>query len=205
MKPITESDYREAAKALGCSVAAVKAVAEVESAGSGFLSSGEPKILFEAHIFDRLTGGKYRKTHPGISSAKWDKSLYIGGKAEHARLQEAVALDRNAALQSASWGGFQVMGFNWKACGYSSLQAFVNDMMTAAGQLRAFVGYVKTRGLADELQRLDWAGFAFGYNGAGYAANKYDQKLAKAYARHIVTNPDFSNVTSAVHSTEDMK
>jgi N-acetylmuramidase len=48
---IQESDYQAAAQSLGCEVAAVKAVAAVESAGHGFLPNGKPKILFEAHIF----------------------------------------------------------------------------------------------------------------------------------------------------------
>lgn len=183
---ITEADYQAAARSLGCTVPAIKAVAEVESAGDGFLPSGVPKILFEAHIFDRLTGGKYRNAYPGISSARWNKALYgTAGQHQHERLQTAVELDRSAALQSASWGKFQVMGFNWKICGYPSLQAFINDMYDSeAGHLRAFVGYVESRGLADELRRLDWAGFAYGYNGPGYVANRYDEKMAAAYKRH---------------------
>lgn len=182
---LTEQDYQRAAKALGCEVAAIKAVAEVESTGSGFLPSGEPKVLFEAHIFDRLTNGRFRKSHPNLSSAKWDRSLYgPAGQHQHKRLAEAVKLDREAALQSASYGKFQVMGFNWKVCGYKSLQAFINAMFRSEGDhLDAFVGYVKARKLDDELQRLDWAGFSAGYNGPSYAENAYDTKMAKAYKR----------------------
>lgn len=178
--------YDRAARKLGCSVAAIRAVAEVESTGAGFLPSGEPKILFEAHVFDRLTGGRFRKSHPNLSSAKWDKALYgPAGKHQHVRLQRAVALDRDAALQSASWGRFQVMGFNWRVCGYATLQKFINAMYRSEEEhLNAFVGYVIARGLADELQRLDWPGFALGYNGPGYAANRYDEKMAAAYRRY---------------------
>lgn len=181
---LTEADYIAAAKRLGCSVPAIKAVAEVESSGSGFLPTGEPKILFEAHIFDRLTDGKYRKTHPNISSAKWNKALYGPVSRQHARLQEAVALDREAALQSASWGKFQVMGSNWKLVGRKSLQDFITAQYRSEREhLNDFVGYVLARGLADELQRLDWAGFASGYNGPSYAANHYDTKMAAAYRK----------------------
>ena len=185
-KPLTEADYTRAAKALACDVAAVKAVAEVESRGSGFLADGQVRILFEAHVFDRLTAGRYRRAHPNISSARWDRTLYgAAGAHQHKRLQQAVALDRDAALQSASWGRFQVMGFNWRACGYPSLQAFITAMHAGEGaQLDAFVAFVRTRGLADELQRRDWVGFAAGYNGPAYAENAYDRKLAAAYKRH---------------------
>lgn len=181
----TEQDYLDASIELQCSLAAIKAVAEVESMGAGFLPDGQVKILFEPHIFDRLTKGKYRLKYPHLSRRVWSRSAYgAGGQNQHNKLAQAVALDRDAALQSASWGAFQVMGFNWKVCGYASLQDFINDMQTTAGQMRAFVGYVKARGLADELQRADFAGFAYGYNGAGYAANKYDVKMDAAYRRY---------------------
>lgn len=182
---LTEQDYQRAAKRLGCEVAAIKAADEVESKGAGFLPSGEPKVLFEAHIFDRLTSGRFRRSHPNLSSAKWNKALYgPAGLHQHKRLQAAVALDREAALQSASYGRFQVMGFNWKVAGYRSLQAFINAMYRSEGDhLDSFVGYVLGRNLADELQRRDWPGFAYGYNGAGYAENKYDEKLAAAYRK----------------------
>ena len=185
MRTITDADYRRAARTLGCEVAAIKAVAEVESRGAGFLANGEPKVLFEAHIFDRLTGGRYRKGYPNLSSARWNKALYgPAGQHQHVRMQRAVALDREAALQSASWGRFQIMGFNWKLAGYASLQKFVNAMYRSEGDhLDAFVGFVIGRRLDDELRDRRWAAFAEGYNGPGYAENRYDEKMAAAYRR----------------------
>jgi len=35
-----------------------------------------------------------------------------------------------------------------------------------------------------ELRAKNWAKFAQGYNGSQFAANKYDLKLANAYAKH---------------------
>jgi hypothetical protein len=46
----------------------------------------------------------------------------------------------------------------------------------------AALGFLKGSGLLPALRSLDWAAFAKGYNGPGYSANKYDRKLAKAYA-----------------------
>jgi hypothetical protein len=176
---------QDAAQDLGVAVAAVRAIAEVESAGSGMNANGVPKILFEAHHFSRLTKRRYDKSNPNISSPTWNRKLYKGGDAEHGRLQEAAALDRDAALQSASWGRFQIMGFHWQRLGYPSVQAFVNDMYAGEdGQLRAFTRFIKTdKALHAALKALDWKGVALRYNGSGYAANKYDQKLAQAYAR----------------------
>lgn len=180
---ITDLDYLAAAKELGCEVAAIKAVSSVEAAGSGFLPSGKCKILYEAHIFSRLTGHKYDASHPNISAPKWDKTLYKGGQKEWPRLEEAMGIDPTAALSAASWGRFQIMGFNFKIAGFNTVQAFVAEMKTGeAAHLRAFVKVVQSMGLADELRRRDWQGFARVYNGPSYAANHYDTKMATAYA-----------------------
>lgn len=181
----TKEQYEHVAAQLQVPVAAVKAVTEVESNGVGLLMSKEPKILFEAHHFSRLTNHVYDSQYPDISTKSWDKTLYVGGQGEHKRLQAAAKLDRDAALQSASWGMFQVMGFHWKALGYSDLQEFVNDMYSEEGQLKAFVKFIKANsGMWKALQRLDWATFARRYNGPGYAANRYDTKLASAFKKH---------------------
>jgi N-acetylmuramidase len=177
-------DYEWAAKQLNCEVNVIKAFVAVESAGSGFLENGQPKILFEAHHFSKMTGGKYDRSHPSISSHHWNRALYIGGEGEHRRLAKAVELDREAALKSASWGAFQIMGFNWKACGYESLQDFVNDMYAGEfGQLKAFVGFIKAMRLQDHLQDKRWKALARGYNGPGYQVHDYDGRLERAYKK----------------------
>ena len=53
---------------------------------------------------------------------------------------------------------------------------------SSSNQLDAFVAFIKSQNLDDELRRLDWKGFAYGYNGRDYAKNKYDEKMARAYA-----------------------
>jgi N-acetylmuramidase len=49
---VSEDDYQRVADGLSCCVAAVRAVAEVETDCQPFLSdgTGRPSILFEAHI-----------------------------------------------------------------------------------------------------------------------------------------------------------
>ena len=181
---ITEEDYQQAAQKLGCEIAAVKAVAEVESGPhGGFLESGDPVILFERHKFHKYTNGKYDATNPGISDAK--AGGYGPVSAQHGRYQEAAALDEDAARKSCSWGRFQVMGFHWQALGYPSIKDFVDAMYVSEGNhLDAFVRFVQTNGLAPHLQRKNWAAFARGYNGENYRINKYDDKLAAAYRKH---------------------
>lgn len=104
------------------------------------------------------------------------------GIAEFARFEVAKGLDRNAAMLSSSWGAFQIMGFNYKSAGYSSVEEFVEAMHNSeANQLLAFVRFVKAQGLDVHLRSRDWAAFARGYNGPKYAVNKYDKRLKQAY------------------------
>jgi N-acetylmuramidase-like protein len=180
---LTDEDYKEAARELGCEIAAIKAVAHVEAPKGPFLPDGRLTILFEAHIFHKYTQGKFTPTHPHISSAKWDRKLYKGGAGEWPRMEEAFTLDPVAAQMSASYGAFQIMGFNFAACGFKTVEAFVESMLTEPGQLAAFVEFIKSKDLDDELHRKDWSGFARIYNGPGYVINDYHTKMAKAYEK----------------------
>ncbi len=180
------SDFERAARALNCEIACVRAVAEVEAGGAGFLPSGKPKILFEAHIFSKYTGGRYNASHPNISSPTWNRALYgASGEHQYERLAQAMALDHQAALKSASWGMFQIMGFNHASVGYPTVTAFVDDMYVSEGKhLDALVKFLQRNGLDKALREKRWADFARGYNGSGYAANQYDVKLQRAYEKY---------------------
>ena len=180
MKTLTEQDYINAAKELNCEVAAIKAVAEVESKGEGFLPSGEPKILFERHRFYKYTNGKYAESHPDICNKL--QGGYGKESEQHSKLQRASKLNRDAALMSCSWGRFQIMGDNWQKLGYKSLQEFINKMYESeTGHLDAFVRYIKNFGLLNHIRNKQWDKFAFLYNGPEYKKNNYDLKMANAY------------------------
>lgn len=181
-RPISEQAYLEAADDIGCDVAAVKAVAEVESRGAGFLADGRPKILFERHKFRKYTRGQFNETHPSISGPPGG---YQGGAAEYGRLKQAIALDREAALLSASWGRFQIMGFNHEICGYPDVEDFVRAMVESEDRhLQAFIAFVEGNHLDRHLRNLDWAKFAKGYNGPDFRKNQYDAKMAAAYEKY---------------------
>src|SRR5918993_786175 len=81
---------------------------------------------------------------PDLSYPKWDKSKYSGSlKGEWARLDAACSLDRAAALQAASWGMFQIMGFNYTYCGCPDVEAFVAVQHAgAAQQMECFARFV---------------------------------------------------------------
>lgn len=187
--PLARRDYEEVAGRLGCEWEAVAAVARVESGSlGGFAPDGRPIILFERHLFSRKTNSRYDQTNPNISNRT--PGGYPRSQADRwAQLTEAYGLDPNAALESASYGRFQVLGQNYPNLGMSNAHEYVSKLARSEkDQLEAFEGFIRANGLADELQRLDWAGFASRYNGPSYAANQYDTRMAEEYAR-LKDNP----------------
>lgn len=186
-RTLTGGDLSLAAESLGVDVASVRAVTHVESRASGFLSDGRPVILFERHIMRRRLAELGRDVDllqrylPEIINGV--PGGYKGGSAEHDRLYLAQQIDFDSAVESASWGLFQIMGFHWQVLGYESAKAFARAMNQSEGQqLDAFVRFIKAdAGLHRALRSKDWADFAARYNGPAYSKNQYDVKLAEAY------------------------
>lgn len=183
---LVEKDYIKASEQSGIEIALIKAVADVESRGGGFLKNSYPKILFEAHQFSKRTNHVFDERYPHISSLRWNRGLYLGGRKEYMRLTQAMILNNTAALLSTSWGKFQIMGFNHLACGYETVELFVLDMYeNEYNHLLAFLNFIESENLKEPLINKDWAKFARGYNGRGYKANNYDVKLKRAYEKYI--------------------
>ena len=188
---ITDDDFEKAALLLDVETAVLKAVEEVETSGKGgFLSSGRPTILFEGHVFwaqlkkRKINPEKFLDGNEDILYPKWTKSHYKGGESEYDRLDRARKINKEAADSSASWGMFQVMGYNYKVCGEKSVEDFVK-MMSASElhQLLLSIRFIRSGGMLPSLQKKDWVDFARRYNGPSYKENKYDEKLAAAYRR----------------------
>lgn len=188
---LSPGDIDAEAADLGCNPAVIRAVCDVEAAGSGFLPDGRPKILYEAHVFGRLTKHRWDHSHPNISAPSWDRSLYgAGGAHQYARLGQAIGLDRRAALQSASWGMFQVLGLNYSSCGYPDAESFVSAMVTCErAHLDAFTKFCLANQLEDELRAVppNFESFTSVYNGTGQVA-VYSTKLRAAW-RKWLANP----------------
>jgi hypothetical protein len=179
---ITNEDLCRNAKKLKTGVAEVKTFLAVETKNKGFDSQGRPLVLFERHWFHKLTKGKYDKTHPNLSNRV--AGGYGTSASQYGRFSKAFTLDPEAAMKSTSWGLGQVMGFNHKIAGYSTVGAFVDAMKESEGkQLDAAIAFIIANNLDGHLRNHDWKAFAKGYNGAGYRKNNYDTKLAIEYAK----------------------
>lgn len=195
---LTISDLALAAKGLGIELAKLAAFAQVEAAGEGFDDAQRPVVLFERHVFyqriakaqgepeaQRLTG-----LYPLLCNPQ--RGGYQGGPAEWARLQTAMTLHHAAAIEAASWGMFQVMGYHWPALGYTSADDWMAAMEKSEREhLHAVVGFIEQdSALLTALKAGKWADVARRYNGPAFKANRYDTKLASAYAYFTEVYPE---------------
>lgn len=179
--PLSQTAVSAGIDALGIEPAAFWAVMAVETRGFGFLKDRRPLILYERHIFHTKTNGKFSAAHPDISNSKPGGYGTAGG-GQYPRLARAVALNREAALQSASWGLGQVMGFNASVAGFASVEAMVLAMAESEdAQCHGMVQFILAHDLAQYLRAQNWAKFALRYNGEGFKKNDYDTKLRKAF------------------------
>lgn len=178
---LTINDFKEAAKKINVDYRYILAIAQKEAPNStGFNKDGTPVILFERHKFSQKTGGIYDKKYPNISNKV--AGGYGKYSDQHARLQQAVALDRSAALESASWGRFQIMGENWRDLGYKTLQEFINAMYKSeAAQLDAFIRFIKFKKIDVYMRAGNFQEIARLYNGSKYKINNYDADLQKIF------------------------
>ncbi|TBW37012.1 N-acetylmuramidase family protein [Siculibacillus lacustris] len=187
---LSDDDFQAAANRMGHDISPllIKAFAEVESGGkSGFGPDLRPIIAYEGHIFRRLSKHRFDKTHPLLSypykkkaGPEWKANNHDQATAWET-LKTATVLDHDAALQACSWGMFQVMGFNFKSCGYGTVDEFVAAMKAGEkGQLDAFVGYcIKKAGMIPAMAAKNFAFMATLYNGDDFG--DYDQRIKRAY------------------------
>lgn len=193
-KFITEKDFNELANKFGIEIAALKAIFKVEAGGkSGFLKDNPdiPVTLEEGHIFYKYIQNKHKnaseiaKKYPTICYKSWTKQYYKTGLNEYNRYLLAKSIDEECAMLATSWGMGQCMGFNYKACGYNSVKAFVNAMYESErNQLLAMCNFIKSnQKMYKALQNKDFKTFASIYNGPGQV-DYYGSKLEQAYNKY---------------------
>lgn len=189
---LTEKDYVEVAAELGVEVPAIKAVVDIETGRThqGFWKKGKALINFDISIYRQYARrhgvdlNKARKAYPIIFNKPNIKKYGSQQAAQYARLDAAIKINRDLALESCFWGMFQVGGFNWKLCGCRSVDEFCQLINTSErDQLELFAAFCKSRDLVKYIKSKDWANFALRYNGAGYKKLSYDTKMAAAYRK----------------------
>lgn len=187
---LTEADYQWAADFLADDVPSVKAVKDVEAPNGGFLKDGRVTILYERHVMYRqlyangINPDPIAAGQPDLVNKK--TGGYRGGSAEYIRLDAAAKIDETSALESCSWGAYQIMGYHWKLLGFTDVHAFVAKMKESErGQLECFVKFIKANPvLLKAIRQDDWVTFARYYNGSNYRKNRYDEKLQAAFTKY---------------------
>lgn len=190
---LTEKDYQEVAKSLGVETAAIKAVVDIEAgtAHQGFFAPGKPIVNFDLSMFKQharkngINLSRYSNSHAIVFSGPNAKRYGSVQAAQQERLRVARTIDNKTGIEGAFWGMFQIGGFNWKLCGCSNINEFVEKMSKSErSQLDLFAVFIKNLGLDKALRNKDWAAFSKVYNGPSYASRGYHTRMAQAYARH---------------------
>lgn len=185
---ITLAQYKTAATLIGCELPVIQTVAGVESNGSGFLSDGRIKILFEPHIFwqqlkiHKVNFNNILKANADILYQHQGEKPYGTFNEQYTKLARAKKIHAEAALESCSWGKYQPLGKYHKECGFDT----VTDMVKRYGineyeHLIGFTRMIKFRKLDKVLQVKDWETFKLRYNGRG--KNDYVARLKAMYAK----------------------
>lgn len=186
----------DAAKRNGIRPAAVLALIEVETNGATFEADGRtPQLLYERHVAwreaaKRPAGQRLRAAFAaaGLAIPKWSRATQYkdqGNSASRlALIRRARLIDEETADRSASWGVGQTMGFLAEELGFPNAVAMVDHMTgSLAGQFDCMIGEIKNKHLIEPLNAGNYSRVARVYNGPGYAANRYDTRLADADKR----------------------
>ena len=195
---ITQRDIWELSQEINVDPAVIDGIGKTESAGNGWFPNGQIKILPEPHKFyEYLPKNKrIQAIKEGLATRSYDetkatghyKRMTNGPAPRYALLEKWIAFDEPAAYMAISSGTFQLMGFNFKACGFGSArEMFLDFCASEAHQLRAFVNFVKSQsGGLTSLRTQDYDKIELLYNGGGQNG---------AYAKQMRINVDKARLT----------
>ena len=183
-------------------VNAALAVWFVESGGKEFVEN-KPILRVEVHKLWKYWGKDNKAVfdkhfqfggHNGIDGKAWKKhkfrkletdewQKFHGDQTlEYEVFEFATSLSsREAACLSSSFGGSQVMGFNFESLGYASATDLYEAFKASERwHVCGFFDFCKSKGLLQAVKEKRWLDFATGYNGSGQAGD-YDDLIAHAY------------------------
>ncbi len=184
---LTEEDFRRVANELQVEIAAIKAVVAVEAGAAmkGFWAPGVPIVNHDRSMWASCKSKvKSDKKAPANTQIPAGLTSPAAKKAWQ-KLINARKVNIQQADLSTFWGMFQIGGFNYKLCGCSSIEEFVELMSySELEQLELFAALIVNCDMVQYLRTKNWAGFARRYNGASYARKGYHTRMANAYNKY---------------------
>ena len=184
------------ASKLNIEPALIYAIIKTESNGVYRTKQGI-RVLFERHICYRLVKEKHGEAYAKEQHKKYPHlcNPRAGGYGKYSKqykkLNRAIELfGSNIAYNSASYGAFQIMGFNHKLCGYESafeMFSHFHYLDSEKNQFLAFGKFVENYQNGKLLQALkdkNWHEVARRYNGRNYKKNRYAEKLEFFYTKY---------------------
>ena len=179
------------AEQTGVHLGLATAVLAVQTSARAYSGDRRPALRFENHVFFRLWGAENQATFEQHfrfnAAAPWQKhvwrpapdqpwqDVHSSHSNEWGALEQASALDREAAQRSAALGPAQIMGFNHALAGFEStgqmFDAFAASERYQVLALFDFIGGPRGDSRAmNALRRGDADAFAALYNGSAQAA-----------------------------------
>lgn len=144
------------------------AIFAVESKRAYDPTTGLVIVRFEPKVFLRRAGRIVRSDH-GSQLAEWQA------------IETAYAINPKAALESASYGLPQLMGFNFGVTEHASARDLLLAFQRSAReQVAGFFGFVAANKLVDEARARRFVDFARRYNGRG-KEQLYGAKMKKYF------------------------
>lgn len=185
------------ARLLGIEQKVLESIFVIESGDDdGFTKDGKLILRFENHIFAQLLNNPnaynalFKHGIPGHTGHMFNDGgnwieFHGNQELEHKVLNAAMQIDEEIALQSASYGLGQVMGFNHRKLGYTSakemVSAFSNPEFGTENQLYGFLAFIiNSPELISAIREKNWRRIAEIYNGNN--ADTYSLLLKNTYA-----------------------
>lgn len=175
VKPGLQQLYVETAAALDIPPASLRALAVVESDEKPFAPCGAPVIRFEAAYWKRFR----QASRAALAFDRVQNTRNLDERWSHFLAMREV--QEIPAILCHSFGMFQIMGFNYRACLCADPLIFLGEMLTVEGQFRMVERLIgSSPDLLASLRRQDAEAVGLHFNGRAYRRNAYDVKWAAA-------------------------
>ncbi len=178
----------ETAKRIGIEPAMLAAFRSVESGGGRNPST----IRFEPHLFNPCVNSSERgkpmsDTRRIGKDGKEEGFSRVGSETKQAAFQKAFSINKKCALDSTSFGTYQVLGSNFTGINSNTEEAYKMFNQDPVGISKKLVEIWFSRNpvAVKYANNLDFARLAEKYNGSLYKQNNYDEYLAAAYDQAI--------------------